>query len=186
MRAREEPTIGAHEREGAIIVEAEVVDASVRGIEHPQPDELVCDTDVRVVGSVDEDRVAELTDGAEQRSSGVEGPVAVEPLVLQDHRDVVDAVAGRETGRDAVGVVEEEEPRDAAVHVIRGLLVRMGVIPERGGGLVDAPGRRPGLPGCDRLMGVPVGSCGQVHAVPVQGRRLGQAVVDLQGDLVAA
>jgi hypothetical protein len=165
VRRLEQPPVGADQVEGATVVEADVVGAGGRRVEQAEPHELIGHLDVGVVGAVDEDVVSQL--------GPVQGPVRVQALVLDDDGDVVHAVAPRERQRAGLGVVEQEQPGDATVDVVLGPAVRVRVVPQGGGGLVDRPGRRPGAAPVDQLVRAAVGPGGQVHAVPVQRAGLG-------------
>jgi hypothetical protein len=88
----QQPSIDTDQLEGAVVGEAHVVHAGGGGVQQPQPHPLAGDVQVGVVGAVDQQLVPEPADGAERRLAVVEVAVPVEPLVLQDDGDVVDAV----------------------------------------------------------------------------------------------
>ncbi len=95
------------------------------------------------------------------------------------------AVALRERERAGLRVVEQEQARQATRDVVLGLAVRMRVVPQGRGRLVDRPRGRPGRSRSDQLVRAAVGLRGQVHPVPVQGGGLRQGVGDVDPDLVA-
>jgi hypothetical protein len=108
LRPFQKAAVGRDQLELALVSEADVVDAGVGGVEEPEADALVTDIEVRVVGAVDEDRVAEAAGGADPALGEVERAVVVQPLVLDDERDVVDAVVRWELQSVGVRVVEDE------------------------------------------------------------------------------
>ena len=184
--AVQEPGIGGDERERPVVVEAEVVDAGVGGVEQPQADATVVHLKVGVVGAVDEQLVAEHADEVGGALPVGEWAAGVERLVLHDDGEVIDAVCGGQ--RQAVGlvVVDDEQPGDATVDVIGGLPMRVGVVPQRGRGLVDPPAGLPHGSRVDPLMGAAVHGSAQVHAVPVQRTGVRQGVGDAHAHVVAA
>src|SRR4029453_12534648 len=111
--------------------------------------------EIRSGRPVDENRVAEQPDWCVVGS--VELAVRPESLVLDDYRDVVNAVGPGQRERCLLLVVDDEHPGQPSVHVHLALAVRMPVIPQRRGGLVDPPGRRPGGAWLDRLIWAPLG-----------------------------
>ena len=98
---------------------------------------------------------------ARKRPAVVELVVAVERAVLDDHRDVVDAVVVGQVEVGRFGVVDDEHAGDAAVDVVGGLAVRVRVVPQRGRGLVDRPRRPPRLARLDRLVWAAVHAAGR-------------------------
>ena len=150
--------------ERAPVDEPEVVAAGVAGVEQPQPHPLGGHVEVGIVGAVDEDLVAEHADVGKEAVGVVELVVAVEAAVLDDHRDVVDAVVVGQVEVGSGGVVEDEHPGEAAVDVLGGLAVGVRVVPQRRRRLVDGPRRPPRLARVDRLVrptvhAPPAGAC---------------------------
>src|SRR4029450_7073096 len=140
--------------------------------------------EIRSGRPVDENRVAEQPDWCVVGS--VELAVRPDSLVLDDYRDVVNAA--RPGPRDACPprVVDDEHPGQPSVHVHLALAVRMRVIPQRRGGLVDPPGRRPGGAWLDRLVWPAVGGRRQVRTVPMHRGRLREQVPHVDRDLLSA
>jgi hypothetical protein len=68
--------------------------------------------------------------------------------------------------------------------VLGGLAVRVRVVPQGRGRLVDPPGRRPGRTRLDRLVRATVHRGRQMHAVPVDRGRLVQLVADVDHHLL--
>ena len=95
------------------------------------------DVDVGAIGAVDEQFVAELGAVADELV------VAVEGAVLDDHREVVDAVRVGQVEGGGLVVVDDEHAGNAAVDVGGRVAVGMGVIPQRRRRLVDRPRRAP-------------------------------------------
>jgi hypothetical protein len=87
---------------------------------------------------------------------------------------------------DIDGVVEDEHPGHTAVHVLGRLAVRVRVVPEAGGRLVDRPRRCPRVARLHHLVRATVRARRQVHAVPVQRGRFVDGVRHRDLDLVAA
>nr|WP_256862840.1 hypothetical protein [Microbispora sp. GKU 823] len=169
--------------EAALVGEDQVVHPGVGTVEHAEAHPLGGDGQVGVVGAVDEDVVAQNAEGALQRVA-VEGAVGRELLVLQDQREVVDAVVAGQVEIEVL--VEDEHPGQAPVDVLSRGAVGMRVIPGGGGGLVDRPVRRPDGARLDGLVRTAVHPGRQAHAVPVHGADLGEPVVYGHLDLVAA
>lgn len=103
-----------------------------------------------VVGAVDQDVGAEDAERGQERGVDIERAVAVEGFVLDDQQDVVHAVVVGQFHAGACLVVEEEQSGHAAVDVLGGRAVEVGVVPEGGGGLVDRPGGVQVAPGSMR------------------------------------
>ncbi len=182
----EQAAVAADQVEGAAVPEADLEGAGGRGVEQPEAHALAGHVQMGVVGAVDQGGAAEPADRVERPVGEVEPALAVEVLVLDDQGDVVDAVALGQRQRARLGVVEQEHPGDAPVDVVLGAAVRVRVVPEGRGGLVDRPARRPGGAGGDHVVRAAVGPRRQVHPVPVDGGRLRQAVGDVDGHPVAA
>src|SRR4029450_13470544 len=106
--------------------------------------------EIRSGRPVDENRVTEQPDWCVVGS--VELTVRPESLVLDDDRNVVNAVGPGQRERCLLLVVADEHPGQPSVHVHLAVAVRMRVIPQRRGGLVDPPGRGPGGAWIDLLM----------------------------------
>jgi hypothetical protein len=138
VRPLEQPRVAADLPEPPIVGEAEVVDTGVGRIHHPEPHEGRGGFDVRVVRAVHQDRVAEDARGAGEGRRMGERAVVVEALVLDDQRDVVDAVGVRQLDV-ACRVVHDEHAGGAPVDVIGGRTVKVGMKPERRSRLVDRP-----------------------------------------------
>lgn len=136
----EEPAVGANEPERAVVLESQVVDAGVGGVEDAEPDLVGSHLDVGVGGAVDGDGVAEEAGWADDRRSEVEGAVAVEALVLEDDGEVVDAVDVWQPVRLVFGGVDDEHPGEAPVELFAGPLVGVGVVPQGGGRRVHGSG----------------------------------------------
>lgn len=66
------------------------------------------------------------------------------------------------------------------------IAVRVRVIPERRGGLVDLPAGGPARTRLDHLVRTPGGVGRQVHPVPVHGCRLVEPVLEVDRHLLAA
>ena len=147
---------------------------------------LRADVEVGRVRAVHEDVLAEDPGRADEPLREVEPAVVVEVLVLEDHRDVIDAVRPRQAQALRLGVVDEDHPGDAPVDLLVAVGMRMRVVPERGRGLVDRPAGGPPLARLDRLVGPAVGGRREVHAVPVHRRPLGQLVPHLHPNAVPA
>jgi hypothetical protein len=139
-RHREYTPVGADERELSVVVELQVVEAGVGCVEDAEAHELGDHLDVRVVGPVDEDLVAQDPDVAEGRLTLGELVGSVEAAVLNDDRDVVDPVLIRQVECGRVGIVDDEHARHTAVDVLGGAAVQVRVEPQGGGRLVDRPG----------------------------------------------
>jgi hypothetical protein len=67
--------------------------------------------------------------------------VGLEQLVLDDDRDVVDAVAVRQRQARCQVIIDDEHASQAAVDLVRGAPVWVRVIPEGGARLADGPAR---------------------------------------------
>jgi len=121
-RALDQPLVGGDEGEGTPVGEADVVEARVGGVQHPEADALVTDGQVRVVGAVDEDGIAEALRVAAARGAvgEVEGAVRVEVLVLDDDRDVVDTILVRQRQGAGDRVVDDVQAGEAAVGLVAG------------------------------------------------------------------
>ena len=185
-RRRQQPAVAGDHVELPVVGEVEVVDPRVGGVEQAQADPLGGHVEVRAGGAVDEHRVAEDAVALEQPRGGVQLD-AVELLVLHDDRDVVDAVLPRQRQRPRSSRSSRMNiPATPAVDLLGGLAVRVRVVPERGRGLVDPPGRRPGVLVGDHLVRAAVHLRRQVHAVPVQRALLAQLVGDVDQHLLAA
>jgi hypothetical protein len=74
VRPLEQPGVARHLRERPAVREAEVVDPGVRGVQHPEPDPLGRDLEVRVVGAVDQDRVSQRAQLLRNRSLSTRSP----------------------------------------------------------------------------------------------------------------
>src|SRR5262249_25679732 len=134
----QQSAVGADQGERVVAGGAEVVDARVGGVEDSRPHLCGGRLLVGAEGAVDGNGVAEDA-GVPVGCLQAELVAAGELLVLDDQRDVVDAVPVRQVGRAGFAVVDEEQPGQAPVHVLGRVPVRVWVIPQRGGGLVDDP-----------------------------------------------
>ena len=116
----------------------------------------------------------------------VEAAVGEESTILDDQRNIVDTIGFGDVQRPRVGVVDQEQSGETALHVPFGGSVRVWVIPERRRRLADRPRRFPASAGFDGLVRAAVVSGGQMHAVPMDGRGLCQCVVDRECDRFSA
>jgi hypothetical protein len=111
--------------------------------------------------------------------------MSVEPLVLEDEDQVVDA-KGR--GKAAVGVVpviDDQDAGKAGIDPRRGLAMEMGMVPQRRGRLRHRQKRPPRRSRRDLLMWAAVAVAGHEQSVPVDGDRYIGAVGYACGDLGA-
>src|SRR5690606_25739636 len=111
---------------------------------------------------------------------------AVKLPVLNDQRDVVDAVAARQLESRLLVVIDDEHSGEAAVDVPRSMSVWVWVIPQGRGRLIDEPVWFPGLAGRDGLMWSAVHLGRKVHSVPVQAAGLIKVVSNVDFDLFAS
>jgi len=155
-----------------------------RRVHEPQPQELVTGLEVGRAGAVHEQFVAEGPRVPPLRR--LAAAFGAEAGVLHDHRHVVHPVLGRQPEGALGVVVQQEQPGEPARHVRLGLAVRMRVVPERRGRLVDEPLGRPGGAGRHHLVRAAVHRRGQVHAVPMHRGRLVERVAHLDAHPFAA
>jgi len=161
----QQPAVGGHDRQRAGAGEPDVVDPRPRRVEQPQADALRRDAQVGADRAVDRHAVAERAGRGERAAARVEPALVVEPHVLEDERDVVDAVASRERGPGRRVVVEDDHAGEPAADVLGRPAVRVRVVPERRGGLLDPPARPPGGARADGLVRAAVHLARQVHPV---------------------
>ena len=183
-RSVDQPAAGGDKGHLAVR-EREGVGAGGRAIEKAKPHAVRGHLLVRADRTVDHDRVTESSRFGTVRTQ-FELVVVIELPVLHDEGKIVDAVVGRQIGRRARVVVEKEHSGQAAIDMFLCGAVRMRVVPEARGRLVDGPCRAPRLPGLDLLMRPAIHRGGQVHAMPVNARVLVKRVVDLERDRLAA
>lgn len=182
----EQAAVAGDERKRSFVSEPDAVMARGRRVEKTQPCALSGDGQVRAEAAVDENLVAEPADRADRRLAEVEAAPIVEPLVLEQHGNVVDAVASGQSALRAPGLVDDPHAGQSAVNLVVGALVRMRVVPQCRGRLVDAPSRPPGVASFDGLVRASVCDGGHVHAMPVHRGRLGKMVGDAHLDAVAS
>ncbi len=124
----------------------------------------------------------QITKPADRRTQHVQLVIqlilAVQPLVLQHQRYVIQPPALRQRQSQALLIVENEEPRQPHGHLMTGLAVGMGVIPAGGGGLLDAKCRSPLLAGGNTGLGAAICGARHLQPVPVYRAGLGQPVAD--------
>ncbi len=173
-RRLEQPAVGRDEVDRSSVAPGERVGACRGCVEDSQADELVGDVEVWAARPVDDELVAEAAGVAALRALAL--ALGREAAVLHDHGHVVDAVLTRQPERALVLVVQDEHAREPARDVLLGLAVRVRVVPERRGLLVDVPFGRPCSARVDHLVRAAVHLGGKVHAVPVHGRGLVERV----------
>ncbi len=177
-RSLEQAAVRADDDEVAAVVAAEQVDARIRAVEDTQPRALPADDQIRIDGAVDQDDVAFIADlGVAHRRHVFETAVAAETAVLDDERNVVDAVVRWQPERAAFIVLDQEQAGQSAHDLLAGLLDHVRVIPEQRRFLLDLEVRLPHLRRRDDLMRPAVETRGDMQAVPVQGGRLVQSVL---------
>ena len=139
VRLFEEPAIGRDEGEVSTIAQPEVIHARRGAVEQAKAHDIGRDVEVRAERAVHEQLVADRAD--EPARARRELAIIREAHILDDDRDVVDAVVARERERRFDRVVEDEQAGETHRDVFLGFAMRMRVVPERRGRLVDRPCR---------------------------------------------
>ena len=145
--------------------------------------------------TVDEDAITQHPHSDVARALGIDhgvrGAVAVvilEAAVLDQQGDVVgvagELIVGLEL--DAEIILEDEDARQAVVHLLPGLAVGVGVEPQGGGGLIQIQDRGETAPRGDGVVRATIHIGGNAEAMPMDGGLLGELVVDVHRHRIAA
>ncbi len=180
-RIAEQPAVGADQGERASVGEAQIEEAAAAAVEQPQPEQRGGHLDMGSADAVGQQRAADRA----QRIVALDphDPAGgVEETVLQDEREVVDAVLARQAGAQAGVVVHDEQAGEPVEHLRLGLPMRVRVVPQGRRRLPELPLGGAGPARRDRRVRAAVHGRGQVHAVPVQRGGLGQVVADFHPD----
>ena len=167
----------------ATVVKADIVDPRIRSVQQPESDATRLNPEERTPSSIDQHGVSvngTLGESEAKRS------VVVKLSVLDYKWNIVNAVSLWQVQRITLSVIDPHEAADPPIDLPSCCAMRMRVVPQRSGLLMDREAGGPRLPWLDSLMRSAVHASGNMHPVPVHRRHLIQVVLDDQIDIFAS
>ena len=119
----------------ATVAHLQLVTPGVRGIQQAQAHPAAGYLDIRTLHPVDQQRITDKTTAA--GFAVLRHAKVIQSLVLNNDREVVDAVMIRDRQRFTHLIFDQPHPGQAVVNLLSGTVRRIGVIPQRGGVLTD-------------------------------------------------
>ena len=186
QRRGEQTAVGSDLMEASAIVEPEMVKACVRAIDQSQSEAIRLRFEDGFDNAIDQHRVTHHSHHDIMHSRGVnEASVARESAVLNDQRNIIDAIIVRKVERLACVVADVDHSGQTLIDLWPRAAVRMRMIPEHRCALADIETRGPAASRLDRLMRSAIGARRQMKTVPVDGCRFGQIARDIHPHRIA-
>ena len=180
-RRIEQAGIIADDKEGAVVAKAQVIAALDLSIQDAQTHDLLRQFDLRIHRAVDQHVVAVVVQDVVIR----ELVVRHETTACQCQRNVVHAIRSRQCQRSLLRIAHDDEPTRALGELFLRGAMQMRMIPIRGRIILHRECRRPCGARRHDLMRSAIHDRGDVEAMPMHRRGVGEAVRHVDLNVVA-